>query len=111
MHVLIAFRTILARSILPLLINALARLRVLNIARRAAYQLPQRRHRRSTEVCPRHSRIEIQIRNRFLSQLVSHLFGPFSRADESIFFRVPTAKNDRATRLPTLLQQLAEAAA
>src|SRR6185437_1253348 len=41
-------------------------------------------------------------------QIVSHLFGPFSRTDQAILLRIPTAKNDRASRLPTLLQQLAE---
>src|SRR6185295_12918034 len=43
-----------------------------------------------------------------LPQLVCKLFSPLSRTDESILFRVPTAKNNRASRLPALLQQRRE---
>src|SRR6185369_11959582 len=103
--------TILARAILPLLIDALARLRILDIARRSTHQLPQRRHRRRAEVWSRNSRVEIHIRSRVRPQFISHLFGPFSRADEPILLRIPTAKNDRAAWLPALFQQLTKAAA
>ena len=37
------------------------------------------------------------------------LLGPFSRANQPFFFRVPTPENDRALRFPARLQQLADA--
>ncbi len=55
--------------------------------------------------------VEIQISNGFLFQIVSELLSPLSRTDEAILFRIPTAKNDRASWLPTLLQQLTKATA
>src|SRR5438105_6421605 len=43
-----------------------------------------------------------------LPQLFPMLLGPFGRSQETLFFAVPGAIDDRATRTPSALRQLAQ---
>src|SRR3972149_6855096 len=53
-------------------------------------------------------RIAVDIKNRFLFQLIGVSLGPFSRPDQTLFFGIPCTVDNRPLWSPPLLQQLAE---
>src|SRR5690349_22731840 len=98
--------SLLAGTILPLLVNRLARFRILDVAGRTTNQFPKRRHRRRRIVLPINSNIDVQVSNRFLLQLRIMLFGPFGRTFQSVFLSIPTTQNDCAAWVPAVSQEL-----
>ena len=54
--------------------------------------------------------VAVDVDDRVVLQIAGVLFDPFGRAEQPCFFAVPDAIDDRALRLPTLLQQFTESA-
>src|SRR5439155_18006839 len=54
--------------------------------------------------------VGVQIDDGLLLELIGMSLNPFGRTQQSLLFAVPRAQDDRAFRLPALLEQLAQSA-